>query len=95
MVKQPQEKQDAKRENNLDDNVTLFNHPVDDEAFHSDHVLTAALKQGKSVFQIKDLLKPNSKITVGAVATPFSSSKDRTNLQNCLIPQIPHKNFDD
>lgn len=88
MVKQPQENQDIHRDNTLDDNVTLFNQPIDD-AFHSDHVLNAALKQGKSVFQIKDLLKPNSKISVGAVATPFSSAKDRPNLQNCLLPQIP------
>jgi hypothetical protein len=44
------------------------------------------------VFQIKDLLKPNSKISVGAVATPFSSSKDRPNLQNCLLPHIPTSN---
>jgi hypothetical protein len=44
MVKQPQENQDIHRENTLDDNVTLFNQPMNDDAFHSDHMLNAALK---------------------------------------------------
>lgn len=30
MVKQPQENQDVQQSTSVDDNVTLFNHPMDD-----------------------------------------------------------------
>jgi hypothetical protein len=73
MAKQPQENTDFQQSDSVEDNVTLYNQPVDD-AFQSDLQLTAALKEGKSIFQIKDLLKPTGK-HAAAIAPPSSSSK--------------------
>lgn len=76
MVKQPQDKTDFHQSDCLDDdNITLYDHQAD-EAFQSDNQLNAALKEGKSIFQIKDLLKPPScgKPAVSPVAQPATTS---------------------
>lgn len=77
MVKQPQENTDFHQSDSIDDNLTLYNHPVDD-AFSSDNQLKEALKEGKSIYQIKDLLKPSGKPTVTAATARATSSSSQS-----------------